>query len=536
MKQFTYVSGGEKGQVRKLKESPEYVAVRTKGNESLTTALKTPSSKKLRDQFTVKVDFPEANVSVLKAKGTSSKRNLELRNQARESFKKEKDIRFAGRVLVDSKTKEPVLYTENFLVKFKQTVSREVCLKILAENNLTIKKEYGYIPNGFFVEAKEGTGLKIFDIAQKVRALPEVEECEPELIREKTAKLINVNQWHLKKTLIGNKVVDAHANVEAAFQYSTGKGVLIAIIDDGVDIDHEEFNISKKIVAPRDIKDKSSDPRPKLSGESHGTACAGVACAAGKFQASGVAPDARLMPIRLHAGLGSELEAESFQYATDNGADVISCSWGAVDGDWDDLKKRQSRGSCAIGRFTRYAIEYASTKGRNGKGCIIIWCAGNGNENCDVDEYVSNPNVIAVAACNDRSTRSIYSDYGKCIWVSFPSNDWDSRKLKHPKPLTSGIWTTDRVSIKGYNRKKTGNYCSDFWGTSSAAPAVAGVVALMLSANPDLSAKQVKKILKETADKIDVKAGKYKKGHSIYYGYGRVNAENAVKKAIALKD
>jgi subtilisin family serine protease len=164
-----------------------------------------------------------------------------------------------------------------------------------------------------------------------------------------------------------------------------------------------------------------------------------------------------------------------------------------------------------------------------------LFAAGNGNENCDVDEYISNPDVIAIAACNDQGKRSIYSDYGKCIWVSFPSSDWDSRKLKHPRPLTKGIWTTDRVNKKGYNRKSKGNYCDDFGGTSSAAPGVAGVVALMLSANPDLSVKQVRQILKNTADKIDISKGRYRQGHSIYYGYGRVNAEKAVKKAISMK-
>ena len=84
------------------------------------------------------------------------------------------------------------------------------------------------------------------------------------------------------------------------------------------------------------------DPRPKDTfpsrrfGENHGTACAGVACANGIDGASGVAPQAKLMPIRLVSGLGSIQEAKAFKWAADNGADVISCSWGPPDGDWFD--------------------------------------------------------------------------------------------------------------------------------------------------------------------------------------------------------
>jgi subtilisin family serine protease len=179
-------------------------------------------------------------------------------------------------------------------------------------------------------------------------------------------------------------------------------------------------------------------------------------------------------------------------------------------------------------------MDYAISKGRNGKGCIITFAAGNGNEDIKFDGYASYSKVIAVAACNDTNKRSVYSDYGSSVWCSFPSSDFGYPPFNHPDPLTKGIYTTDRVGAAGYN--SNGDYTDDFGGTSSACPGVAGTVALMLSANPELTWQQVKDILKETSEKIDATNGQYDaQGHSLYYGYGRVDAEKAVEKALELK-
>ncbi|HEY9659364.1 MAG TPA: proprotein convertase P-domain-containing protein, partial [Allocoleopsis sp.] len=157
---------------------------------------------------------------------------------------------------------------------------------------------------------------------------------------------------------------------------------------------------------------------------------------------------------------------------------------------------------------------------------------GNGNESVDNDGYASNPKVIAVAACNDQSKRSAYSDFGRAVWCAFPSNDGIPS-------LTPGIWTTDRTGITGYNPGNTtqgdtaGNYTNSFGGTSSACPGAAGVVALVLARNPDLRGDQVREILKQCCDKIDTAGGQYDAtGRSPFYGYGRLNARKAVELAV----
>ena len=107
-------------------------------------------------------------------------------------------------------------------------------------------------------------------------------------------------------------------------------------------------------------------------------------------------------------------------------------------------------------------------------------------------------------------------------------------------PLTPGIWTTDRtgrsrLQPRAAPRRATppGNYTNSFGGTSSACPGAAGVVALMLSANPNLTPAQVKDIIRGGCDQIDAGDGEYdENGHSRNYGYGRVNAATVVQAAL----
>jgi len=252
-----------------------------------------------------------------------------------------------------------------------------------------------------------------------------------------------------------------------------------------------------------------------------------VACADGKFGASGVAPLAKLMPIRMMSQLGSQGEANAFYWAAENGADVISCSWGPADGRWWDPNDPLHDTVVPLPDSTRLALDYVVTRGRNGKGCIVLFAAGNGNESVDNDGYASYERVLAVAASNDRSVRSVYSDFGDAIFCAFPSNDFEFPEEDRPAPLTPGIWTTDRTARPGYSND---DYTNSFGGTSSACPGAAGVAALVLSCNPSLTRDEVNDVLRRACEQIDPEDGEYdEQGHSHLYGYGRLNAESAVR-------
>lgn len=533
--------GGREGQLIQLVEAPDLVVVRTQTGKSLADTHLSEASREAAAALLPVAAFPESDVVVYKVVEAQRRLVKTVRNTIRRLFKKEPSIRFAGRVLKDAETGVIYVYTENFFIKFKDEVPTERCEAILKEQQLEVAEKLVFATNAYFAKAPEGTGLDIFKIAETLIELPEIEYCHPELVQEKRYKAIHPMQWHLIPTKINGNSIDQNVQAEAAWKITRGQGTVIAVIDDGVDIDHPEFNQSGKVVAPRDTIRNVDDPRPRGFGENHGTACAGVACAAGIGKASGVAPDAKLMPIR-SGGLGSVAEAKAFAWAADNGADVISCSWGPADGDWSNPNDPLHKVNFPLPDSSRLAIDYALSKGRKGKGCVIVWAAGNGNESVDLDGYAAYAPIIAVAACNDRGRRSIYSDFGKAIWCAFPSNDVFAPNLEPTRPLTPGIWTTDRVGTRGYNvgvanaenstGDKEGNYTATFGGTSSACPGVAGVVALMLAVNPDLSAAQLKNLLKSACDKIDPSGGKYDaQGHSLLYGYGRINALKAVQLA-----
>ena len=529
---YTYTLGGKKGKKYVLQESKDMVAVRTRNSRDLKNAIISEKGKKALKDFELVLEFPEADISVFQAKD-SVRDKLAVRNKAKKALKKEPELRFAGRVLIDPDSKTLVLYTENIFIKFHDHIETGLCENILTENGLKIKQKPDYARNTYFVGAPENTGLRIFALAESLLGRKEVELCHPELIRKRSLKKIHPMQWHLKVTTINGVSVNANVKAERAHKLSTGENIIIALIDDGFDIDHPEFSKPGKVVHSRDVSSGSNDPRPKNSYNNHGTACAGVAAASG-IKASGVAPDCSLMPVRLSSNLGSMAEAAAFKWAADHGADIISCSWGPEDGNWSDPDDPVHSTDVGLPDSTRLAMDYAVAQGRDGKGCIITFAAGNGNEDCKFDGYASYDKVMAVSACNDTGKRCVYSDYGKSVWCAFPSSDFGYSPFNHPEPVTAGIYTTDRLGRAGYNAE--GDYTDDFGGTSSSCPGVAGTVALMLSANPELTWMQVREIIKETTDKIDKAGGKYdSKGHSIYYGYGRVNAEKAVKRALELK-
>ena len=127
-------------------------------------------------------------------------------------------------------------------------------------------------------------------------------------------------------------------------------------------------------------------------------------------------------------------------------------------------------------------------------------------------------NALGVGACNDRGSRSAYSNFGKGIALVAPSDD---RRRQ-------GITTTDVHPRRRDTARRA--YCDDFGGTSSATPLVAGVAALVLWRTRH-SRHEVRDVLKSTADKIDRANGRYRDGFSLQYGFGRVNGEAAVELA-----
>jgi len=405
-------------------------------------------------------------------------------------------------------------------IQFQPDISMAKREKILAEFGLEIIEQLDFLPHGYTVKLTEASKENPLKIAAKLQERKEIKSAEPDLSFQISLKYVPndplyPDQWHLKNDGLGlGMVAGADVKAEGAWEYTLGsRDVVICIMDDGFDLSHPEFNVPGKIVAPRDFGQDDFDPNPAYEDENHGTACAGVALAEQNgIGVVGLAPGCAFMPVRTSPWLSDTSIQQLFQYAIDNYADVISCSWSASI--WNfPLSTKMS----AI-------IHKAATQGRrNKKGCVILFAAGNEDRPLDgvKDGQVSHqgfalhPDVIAVGASNSLDQRSYYSNYGPELTICAPSNGTPGR----------GIVTTDRRGTKGY---ASGDYTYDFGGTSSATPLTAGLAALILSVNPDLISAEVRGIIMNTADKIDQENGEYVDGHSQWYGHGRINAQKAV--------
>ena len=528
----TYRYGDKNSAAYKLRNTGEYIVVRTRDRKRFRADALSARGQGVLAAMQRALFFPDAGVEVLELREIAS-------DKARAELKKEANVlQFAGRALAPETHGSPLVYTENIFIKLAHDCKSAIA-DVLARAKFAPKGEpqaigpQRYKPelgpkNSYFVKSSRGIGQSVFEIAEQLLQYPEVLHCYPEILHPTNAKGAFPQQWHLGPADIAGVDPMAHISIAGAWKHSKGENVTIAIIDDGVDSDHPEF--AGKIVAPTDLFPgrPSGVADPVFPEDSHGTPCAGVACARGVMGASGVAPMARLMPIRAPSRhVGSALQPEAFYRAVEHGADVISCSWGPPDGPVgvpDDPRHFEVH---ELPPHMKDAIDYAVNAGRDGKGCLVTFAAGNGDESVDNDGYASYDKVVAVAACNDQAKRCFYSDKGKALWCAFPSGDsWDGK--------TTGIWTTDRTGPDGLNvgidaeGDWEGNFTNSFSGTSSACAGAAGVAALIIAANPELSWTDVKEVMKDCCDPIDKANGQYVSGRSPLYGHGRLNAERAV--------
>jgi len=445
----------------------------------------------------------------------------------------------------------PVIVTNEFVAAFKAEVSRATIDQLNAAHDVEIVLDENlHLGANTFLLRVKTPGLRgALDMAKLYFETGLVEYAEPDFIQVTALSFpftpndaLFSSQWHLPRI-----------KAQEAWDITRGDStIILAVADQGIDIAHEDFASLNKLVAKKDFFSSPSDDDPSPEAgtrEDHGTAAAGVAVADGNNSkgVTGIAPNCRLMPIRfLSSGanaIPSTVHASVIRFEADQGAAVSSNSWET---------------SPPLSITIKNAIDDATNNGRGGKGCVIFFSAGNDSSTVATKSGpAAYSRVIAVAACNDKNVRSGYSNFGPEVSICAPSDGTSANRPTWQALLgaafqedgsTRGIVTTDRMGeTEGYNAPSasparddpagiSANYTSTFGGTSSACPLAAGVAALMLSVNPNLTWQQVRYILEATADKIDAAntdaIGRYQPdGHSQWYGYGRVNAFEAVKGA-----
>lgn len=353
-----------------------------------------------------------------------------------------------------------------------------------------------------------------------------------------------------------------------------GTGIIVAVLDDGVDATHYELQSNIKMnggvvdgfdAMPRNTPINTDPASPDLYAN-HGTLCAGIIAAERNntnapsslypgdpyHGMAGIANKANIMPIRIwsvdqgaNGGLiyntTSQAVDDGIRWAADAGADVLSNSWGGFSGGFSIVDD---------------AIDYAVTSGRGGKGCVVVFSSGNNNCN-NINWPSSHSETISVGAstmCNEKKQAGAPNyppPAGLCppydnMYLScdgernWGSNYGDGRTLVDPLNNRS-VNTTDRLSILAPGVRIVSTLPGDafsqsFNGTSSSAPHVSAVAAMILSVNECLTYKEVREIIEVSTDKMQPDPSNLfypynyasPDGYSAYAGYGKVNAGNAV--------
>lgn len=293
-------------------------------------------------------------------------------------------------------------------------------------------------------------------------------------------------QWYLDR--IG--ILDAWA-------LSTGDAATtISIVDDGCDLLHAD--LLPHLLPGADVYDMDDDPSyaPGLAGNAHGTSCAGIAGAVGDdgVGIAGACPECTLRCVRLLGASGATIpisaDVRAFELAIEWGVSVVSNSWGFVDA-------IPSPGPLAT------AIEAVFTEGRGGLGALVVFAAGNDDREIFDYEIQALTGVINVGAIRSRDEATSFSNRGASVDLVAPT----------------GTVTTD---VTGPDGSDPGDYTSLFGGTSSSAPVVSGVAALLFSAVPEATASEVHDALI-----AGVRPAPYAMpdatGHDPLYGYGIVD-------------
>lgn len=315
------------------------------------------------------------------------------------------------------------------------------------------------------------------------------------------------DQWHL----FNSEQVGHDINVTGVWKQGvTGHNATVVMVDDGIDMYSNDLKDNYFAEGSYDFNDNKAEPKPQLADDKHGTRCAGeIAAVKNGVCGVGVAWNAKIGGLRiLSAVITDEDEAVAMNYKYQDNQ-IYSCSWGPP----DDGKSMD-----APGILIKKAMVNAVQKGRDGKGTIYVFAAGNGagaGDNCNFDGYTNSIYSITVGAIDRKGLHPYYSE--KCsaqLVVTYSSGSGDA------------IHTTDVGPNECY---------ANHGGTSAAAPLGAGVFALALSVRPDLTWRDLQHILVQTAvpvnvhEKWDITFIGKKFSHT--YGYGKLDAYAIVEAA-----
>ena len=401
----------------------------------------------------------------------------------------------------------PIGTSDIFYVKIKEIRDSTLLRKTAEQQNVQIVKQVPYMPQWYILSIRNSTLQNSVSATNYFYETGYFEDVDPAFMFNFRANCTNdpmFNQlWGLKNTSYPGIDIDA-CN---AWTITRGAGAKVAVVDQPIDRNHND--LAANILSVFDTQNGTSlyDPTTLL----HGTHVCGTIAAIkdNNLQVVGVAPESKIMGISHDLYISPTISAElasGISWAWQNGADVITNSWGDQGGRlYNELQSS----------ILDNAIVNAMTQGRGGKGSVVVFAAGNFPPVMDYPAN-SNDDILTVGSINSNGIRSSFSGYGTKLDVVAPGN---------------GILSTI-----------PNNGTETMSGTSMATPHVAGIAALVLSINPTLTRQQVRNIIESTCQKVyqysssnpsgytySITSGRPNGTWNNEMGYGLVNAFAAVQ-------
>ncbi|GAB1295341.1 Proprotein convertase subtilisin/kexin type 4 [Apodemus speciosus] len=345
----------------------------------------------------------------------------------------------------------------------------------------------------------------------RLKKEPKVRWFEQQTLRRRVKRSLEVptDPWFSKQWYM-NKEIQQDLNILKVWnQGLTGRGVVISILDDGIEKDHPDLWANYDPLASYDFNDYDPDPQPRYTPNDenrHGTRCAGEvsATANNAFCGAGVAFNARIGGVRMLDGAITDIvEAQSLSLQPQH-IHIYSASWGPED---------DGRTVDGPGLLTREAFRRGVTKGRQGLGTLFIWASGNGGlhyDNCNCDGYTNSIHTLSVGS----TTRQ-----GRVPWYS------EACASTFTTTFSSGVVTDPQIVTTDLHHQCTDKHT----GTSASAPLAAGIIALALEANPLLTWRDLQHLVVRASRPAQLQAEDWRingvgRQVSHHYGYGLLDA------------
>ncbi|XP_011526395.1 proprotein convertase subtilisin/kexin type 4 isoform X12 [Homo sapiens] len=327
--------------------------------------------------------------------------------------------------------------------------------------------------------------------------------------RVKRSVVVPTDPWFSKQWYMNSEAQPDLSILQAWSQGLSGQGIVVSVLDDGIEKDHPDLWANYDPLASYDFNDYDPDPQPRYTPSKenrHGTRCAGevAAMANNGFCGVGVAFNARIGGVRMLDGTITDvIEAQSLSLQPQH-IHIYSASWGPED---------DGRTVDGPGILTREAFRRGVTKGRGGLGTLFIWASGNGGlhyDNCNCDGYTNSIHTLSVGSTTQQ---------GRVPWYS------EACASTLTTTYSSGVATDPQIVTTDLHHGCTDQHT----GTSASAPLAAGMIALALEANPFLTWRDMQHLVVRASKPAHLQAEDWRTNGvgrqvSHHYGYGLLDA------------